>query len=190
MLYFILMVVLFVSSISCDPLIKLSENDSIPAEMTQFSNDTNFNDSNLSNEAVFEGRTLSMFSLHQIWLAYGEMKVAFLKLLIYKIRILIKLVSRIFGLQPYYSGPYQRGPYNMIQNQVINPNIMNPTDQYNQYIDPHQPNNYNQNYDYDINDLQFNLLPNDLSARSRHSLNIIIDWVLSLVKKFVKYIRI
>ena len=89
---------------------------------------------------------------------------------------MIRLVSRIFGLKPYYSHRIQ---YN------ANQNIQNPSEQYNY-------GNRDRVYDqyYDNNDLQFYLTPEDLQARSRRSLQILINWFTSLGLKLIEYFKL
>jgi len=180
------------SSINCNPIVKTSENNSDFTQIIKFSNYTNNDESNIiMDNPEFKGRTLSWYSMHQIWIAEGEMKVAFLKFLIFKLQIMIKLVSQIFGLTPYQNYPYNyiHNGYNLnpvINPKTRNPNIVNPSERYN-YQHHNQAHNP---YNHDYNDLHFNLMPNDLNARSRPTFKIIKDWFFRLGRKLTKYFTI
>ncbi len=171
------------SSISCGPIPLLSEQNSNITQMRLFSNDSNIDEdmngmdgsSGMNDMNGLRARTLSLFSMQQIWIAKGEMKVAFLKFLIYKLQIMIRLVSQIFGLKPHSS---YRVQYD------VNQDVTN-SEQYH-YINGDQRNHpYVQYHDY--NDLQFNLLPQDFQARSRRSLQIFINWFTRLGLRIIEY---
>ncbi len=160
------------SSISCGPIPLLSERNSNTTQMRLFSNDSNI------DEEVngLRARTLNLYSIKQVWVAEGEMKVAFLKFLIFKLKIMIKLVSQIFGLKPYSSHQIERN---------LNQNIIYPSEQYPHLNDVVADIDHN-----DYNDLQFNLLPEDFQARSKRSLQILINWFTRLGLKLKDYFKI
>ena len=170
-LYIIL--ILFFTSLSfiyCLPLkrqLNLLEDNSIRSN--EISGPTSDVSDGMSKE--LSERTLTVFTFQEYWKAKGEMKIAFLKFLIYKLRIMIRFVAAVFGLRP---NTPQR-PQNQNYNQMINP--------YNNYVNPYQQNpDYN---DY----FQFQLLPEDFNQRSQKSLKAIYDWFSYLPQKVINFLR-
>ena len=152
---------------------------------------------------LFKSRTLTPYTIQQYWKAKGEMKVAFLKFLIFNLRVLIRLVSAIFGLKPSHRQRYPN-PYdpNNAMNSDFNRNYPQINDlntfpfESNQMSVAYKPikgsyinrpyYHQDQYLDYDYNDFQFQLLPEDFSAKSKQTLMAIFNWFYSLFLKLNK----
>ena len=167
---------------SCHPIVKTESNSSDNRSQTIANDDQMQN----IDTSVFESRTLSLYMLDQYWKAKGKMKVAFLKFCIFKLKILIQLVSVIFGLRPEDANPMPYGRPRPMQ--YGGPNeasaMSMPVPSYaNQWQWQH-----NQRYDYGYDyDFQFQLMPQDFMVKSGQTFSSIYTWIYNTFSNIFNY---
>ena len=197
MIRLFLFLLIFISIIYCFPIITETNDNNL--------NQIETNDSESERQSLFKSRTLTPYTFTQLLKAKGELKVAFLKFCIFKIKILIKLVSAIYGLQPTQRYPPNRYQYpydpnrsdiqnadrnrNRPQNyETYDPNDMSVASNQmypniNRY--PYRPH-YIRN-DYDYNEFEFQLLPEDFTGKGRQLIKSIFQMFYNLWLKIINF---
>lgn len=147
-------------------------------------------------ESALKSRTLTPHTFGELWRAKGEMKVAFLKFCIFKLKIFIKLISNIYGLRPHNRQRYpEPNQYYSNNNQDFNRNRfeakLNPIDVQMNAQQFNDMNNFNQDqyYHYDYNDIQFQLFPEDLTAKSRQIFKSILSSIWDILTKITNFFK-